>query len=377
MKITKVKTTLTYTPLDMSRIDSSVANPFTIELNNDDIQNYLFSDQIDPLLLCGDSLDVLKQIPDQSIDCCMTSPPYWGKREYSSEGIGLEADYSSYIHSMLEITAEIYRVLKPTGSFWLNIGDTYLNKSLQNIPWRIAIAMTDSQNWIQRNAAIWNKVKGNPDNANDKLRNMYEPVFHFVKRKNYYYNVDVIRNEPKKAIKTGDNPISATGVSGKKYRKQIMESTVLTDDEKDNALRSLDAVLNDVGSGVISDFRMVIRGQQRTTHSNSKKVSGRAKELESKGFYFLKYNPKGSKPGDVWEIIPEDTQKRDDNHFAPYPEELCYLPLKTTCPSNGVVLDPFCGTGTTLKVAKDLGLKSIGIDISLDYIELVRRRLNV
>ncbi len=361
----------------MSGIDYPVANLFRIQFDGDGIQEYLSSDCKDPFLLCGDSLDVLKKIPDQSIDCCMTSPPYWGKREYSSEGIGLEADYRSYVRSMLEITAEVHRVLKPAGSFWLNIGDTYLDKSLQNIPWRIAIAMVDSQGWIQRNTAIWNKVKGNPDNASDKLRNMYEPVFHFVKRKSYYYDIDRIRNEPKKAIKTGENPISATGVSGKKYRKQIMESTVLTEDEKHNAIEALDAVLGDVGSGTISDFRMIIRGQQRATHSDSTKVSGRAKELESKGFYFLKYNPKGSKPGDVWEIIPEDTQNRADGHFAPYPEELCYLPLKTTCPPGGVVLDPFCGTGTTLKVAKALGLKSIGIDISPDYIELARGRLDV
>lgn len=361
----------------MSGIDYPVANLFRIQFDGDGIQEYLSSDCKDPLLLCGDSLDVLKNIPDHSIDCCMTSPPYWGKREYSSEGIGLEADYRSYVRSMLEITAEVHRVLKPAGSFWLNIGDTYLDKSLQNIPWRIAIAMVDSQGWIQRNTAIWNKVKGNPDNANDKLRNMYEPVFHFVKRKSYYYDIDRIRNEPKKAIKTGENPISATGVSGKKYRKQIMESTVLTEDEKHNAIEALDAVLGDVGSGTISDFRMIIRGQQRATHSDSTKVSGRAKELESKGFYFLKYNPKGSKPGDVWEIIPEDTQNRAGGHFAPYPEELCYLPLKTTCPPGGVVLDPFCGTGTTLKVAKALGLKSIGIDISPDYVELARGRLDV
>jgi site-specific DNA-methyltransferase (adenine-specific) len=91
----------------------------------------------------------------------------------------------------------------------------------------------------------------------------------------------------------------------------------------------------------------------------------------------LKYNPKGSKPGDIWEIIPVDTQKREDNHFASYPEELCVIPLKTTCPPGGIVLDPFCGTGTTLTVAKSLNLKSIGIDISPEYIELIRKRLHV
>jgi site-specific DNA-methyltransferase (adenine-specific) len=118
---------------------------------------------------------------------------------------------------------------------------------------------------------------------------------------------------------------------------------------------------------------MIIRGQQRTTHSDSEKVSGRAKELRDKGFYFLKYHPNGSKPGDVWDIIPEDTQRRG-THFAPYPLDLCRRPLLATCPPGGMVLDPFCGTGTTLLAARNLGLKSVGIDISHHYLQLSQER---
>ena len=119
---------------------------------------------------------------------------------------------------------------------------------------------------------------------------------------------------------------------------------------------------------------MVIRNEQRTTHSDSTKLSGRAKELKDKGFYFLFYNPKGTMPGDVWDIMPEDTQRRK-MHFAPYPEELCVIPIKSTCPQNGVVLDPFSGTGTTMKVAYELGRKSIGIDLSNEYIKLAKQRI--
>jgi DNA modification methylase len=119
---------------------------------------------------------------------------------------------------------------------------------------------------------------------------------------------------------------------------------------------------------------MIIRGQQRTTHSDSAKVSGRAKEIREKGFYFLKYHPNGSKPSDVWEILPEDTQKRA-GHFAPYSSDLCRIPILATCPAYGVVLDPFCGTGTTLEVAKALNRSAIGIDISPAYAALTRRRL--
>ncbi len=120
---------------------------------------------------------------------------------------------------------------------------------------------------------------------------------------------------------------------------------------------------------------MIIRGQQRTTHSDSASVSGRAKELRDKGFYFLKYHPNGSKPGDVWTIIPEDTQKRKA-HFAPYPIDLCRIPLLATCPDGGIVLDPFTGTGTTLQAARSLNRKSVGIDISRRYLELCQQRCN-
>ena len=120
--------------------------------------------------------------------------------------------------------------------------------------------------------------------------------------------------------------------------------------------------------GKLADFRMVIRRQQRTTHSDSTLLSGRAKELRDKGFYFLKYHPNGSKPSDIWDIMPEDTQGRED-HFAPYPEDLCKIPLLATCPPDGIALDPFCGTGTTNLVAYRLGRKSIGIDISSRYLQ--------
>jgi site-specific DNA-methyltransferase (adenine-specific) len=118
---------------------------------------------------------------------------------------------------------------------------------------------------------------------------------------------------------------------------------------------------------------MIIRGQQRTTHSDQEKVSGRARELQQRGFYFLRYHPNGSKPSDVWDILPEDTQKRD-GHFAPYPEDLCKIPILSTCPKAGVVLDPFCGTGTTMLTAYRLGRKSLGIDISEEYISVAQER---
>lgn len=346
-------------------IENSLAEKF---------QFYCSSPVLAPLFMLGDNVDVLSKLPTASIDCCMTSPPYWGKREYENGGIGLEKNYLDYIRHLCMVFAEVKRVLKPTGSLWLNLGDSYVGKQLLGIPWRIAFALTDEQGWILRNSIIWNKVKGAPDNTKDRLRNIHENVFHFVKSpKNYYYDADAIRSNPQKAKVVNGAIVSATGVTGVRYKRQIELSTELTEAEKINAYTALEAMLKEVQSGNIADFRMIIRRQQRTTHSNSESLSGRAKELKEKGFYLLKYHPNGSKPSDVWDILPEDTQKRE-SHFAPYPVDLCKIPILATCPPDGIVLDPFVGTGTTMVAARLLGRKSLGIDICRHYLEQAQER---
>jgi len=342
-----------------------------------DVDRYLAGSRISPLFLLGDSLDVLRAIRDEAFDMIMTSPPYWGKREYENGGIGLEKHYGQFICDLCTICAELKRVLKPTGSFWLNIGDSYEKKNLLGIPWRVAITLTDEQGWILRNSVVWNKVKGGPDNTKDRLRNVHELLFHFVKsRRGYYYDTDSIRSTPKTSRVVNGSVVSATGVSGVRYKRQIELSTELSEEEKHNAFAALEEMLMEVVNGDIADFRMIIRGQQRTTHSDSQKVSGRAKELHDRGYYFLKYHPNGSKPSDVWDIIPEDTQKRRC-HFAPYPQDLCRIPLLSSCPPDGVVLDPFCGTGTTMLVASQLGRRSVGIDISEEYINQAEDRCRI
>lgn len=341
------------------------------------VEVYIKKPPREPLIVVGDALNILKIFPDQTIDCCMTSPPYWAKREYSNGGIGLEEHYTDYINNLLAICAEVKRVLRNTGSFWLNIGDSYYNKQLLGIPWRVALAMTDQQEWTLRNEVIWNKVKGGPDNAKDKLGNVHEQLFHFVKDpKNYYYNVDAIRAQPGKSRIVNGAVVSATGVSGIRYKRQIELSTALTEQEKKAALKELELMVTNLKVGEVSDFRMIIRGNQRTTHSNSDRLSGRAKELKDKGFYFLKYHKNGSKPRDVWDILPEDTQKRE-KHYAVYPEDLCKMPILATCPEDGIVLDPFVGTGTTTAVAMKLGRRAVGIDISHEYAEIARQRCQI
>jgi DNA modification methylase len=349
-------------------------NPIVTHQYRVAFEQYRTHDQRYPLLLLGDASQVLQEIPDSSIDCVMTSPPYWRKREYEHGGIGGEKDFRAYLRHLVQIVCEVKRVLKPTGSFWLNIGDSYHRKTLLGIPWRIALELIDHHGWILRNAVVWHKVKSGMDSTTDRLANRYEMVFHFVKQsKGYYYHTDAIRSHPRAAKVVHGAVVSATGVSGIRYRRQIERSTALSEEEKRAAREALDKVLAEVAAGQISDFRMILRGQQRTTHSDSIHVSGRAKELHEKGFYILRYHPNGCKPTDVWDILPEDTQRRD-SHGAPYPVDLCRIPIVATCPPEGIVLDPFCGTGTTLYAAYILDRRSVGIDMSPKYLEMAMER---
>ena len=194
----------------------------TITNVQQELEQYITNSRISPLFMLGDSFEILRQIPDEIFDCVMTSPPYWRKREYNNGGIGLEADFRKFLDDLAKICVEVKRVLKPTGSFWLNIGDSYAKKKLLGIPWRLAIKLTDEQGWTLRNSVIWNKVKGGPDNTKDRLRSVHENVFHFVKSsRGYYYDVDSIRSTPKSVKIVNGAIVSATGVSGVRYKRQI------------------------------------------------------------------------------------------------------------------------------------------------------------
>lgn len=341
-----------------------------------DIDDWLSSDSRNALVN-GDSAEVLQHVPDESIDCVMTSPPYWGVRDYDGDtGLGLEDDVDRFIDNLLEIFEEVHRVLKPEGSFWLNIGDTYEDKDLVGVPWRTALALKDRQDWILRNDVIWNKVKGNPSSADDRLRVMHEYIFHFTKQKDYYYDDEAIREEEDFDLTFKDNGdvVSPTGVSGARYRRQIKNNDMLSEEEKENALEELEEHLEMLKNREIKDFRMVIRDEQRTTHGDSEDLSGRARELAETGFYFLRYNADGPMPENIWDIVPED-EHRDDSHCAVYPVELCELPIQATCPEDGIVLDPFAGTGTTVVAANKLNRRGIGIDASEEYLTTAADRL--
>ncbi len=223
---------------------------------------------VDVEFLCGDSLDVLKRFPDESVDMCMTSPPYWGQREYDVPGLGLEEKWEAYVDNLCAILDQVQRVLKPQGSLWLNLGDTYQDKSLIGIPWRVALRLVDAHGWTLRNDIVWNKLKGAPDNSKDKLRNIHEPVFHLVKNRKYYYDADSIRSKPRESTVVNGAVVSATGVSGVRYKRQIELSTALTPAEKIAALRALQDILLNVRDGHISDSARAAGSRARARSSS-------------------------------------------------------------------------------------------------------------
>lgn len=327
----------------------------------------------------GDSARVLKCIPDNSVDCVITSPPYWQQRIYEDyDGelatiIGSESSPDAYVENLMVVIREVKRILKPSGTFWLNIGDKFWNKCLMGMPWRVAIAM-QNEGWILRSDIIWDQMKGT-QSSKDRFRDIYEHLFQFVKSSKYYFDGDAVRIVPEKDAYEKDGEItSATGVTGKKYFAQIHNSVYLSQTEKENALQALNATLDEMRSGEVVDFRMTIRGEQRIYHSESTKISGRAKELRDKGFYIMKMRKKGYLPSNIWRIVPEDTWRKD-THCAVFPEELLQVPIQSTCPVGGLVLDPFSGTGSTVDAAVKLGRRGIGIDLSRQYTEIAKKRL--
>lgn len=328
--------------------------------------------------LVGDCLTVMKMMEDESVNCIITSPPYWGMRRYDNDNdvheVGNEDTFEEYVHKLTSIFSEAKRVLVKDGSLWLNIGDKYNNKELMGMPWRVAISLMDQGGWILRNDVIWNQLKGT-QSCKDRLRDSYEHIFHFVKTKKYYYDADAIRIKPTLKPKvTKDSTISSTGVSGKKYRSQIENSADLSSDEKAAALEALDSTLMDIRMGKLNDFRMTIRGVQRAWHSESTEISGRARELQEKGFYIMRIGSNGHLPTDIWDIVPEDTWRKD-SHCAVFPEELLRIPILATCPEDGVVLDPFSGTGSTVAAALKLKRRGIGIELSKEYNENAKKRV--
>ncbi len=325
-------------------------------------------------LICGDAKTTLSKFKAKSINCITTSPPYWGQREYDATNhIGLEADFNTYLKNLKDVFNEAQRVLKDDGSFWLNMGDRYVQKHLQGMPWRVALALIDD-GWILRQDVIWDKMRLT-QSARDRFRTIHEYVFHFVKKPKYYFNRKNIlwTHDVRPKIVKG-RIASITGVTGAKYQKEVRESKHLTKIEKKTALNDIERTLQEMKTGKIIDFRMQIRGRPRTFNGNSLKLSGRAKELHAKGYFIKTHKAEGHMPDNIFRLVPEDVH-REDHHCAVYPVTLMDLPIRATCPPGGIVLDPFVGTGTSIVTALKHGKRAVGIDISKKYKKIAINRI--
>jgi len=265
----------------------------------------------------GDALTVIKIFPESFINCVVTSPPYWKMRDYEIEfQIGQENSYEEYIDNLISVFREVKRVLRDDGTLWVNIGDKYQDKTLLMIPERFAIRMIDD-GWKLRNVIIWKKKNPVPSSAKDRFTVDYEYVYFFTKSGRYYF---------------------------KQIREELSESTL-----------------------------------KRVNYGHSRKNKIWYNKYAVSADSFEKYREKvkngeliGRNKRCVWEI---SHSQNSSLHFAPYPEELVEIILTAGCPENGVVLDPFVGSGTTLFVAKKMGINYIGIDINPDYVKIAEKRV--
>ena len=299
-----------------------------------------------------DCLTGLRNLPDDSIDCCVTSPPYFNLRDYGVSGqIGLEDTPEQYIQKLVGVFHEVRRVLAPAGTLWVNIGDCYAgsgkgaanypdnamkykqgtnrgtvgrsaivkkfdgykSKDLIGIPWMLAFALR-ADGWFLRQDIIWAKPNPMPESMKDRCTKSHEYIFLLTKSPKYYFDCEAIHE---KAVTSGTIPTNAPRYGGNKYTATP---------EKFYRTKSGNAYID--------------------------------REFRNKR--------------DVWTI---PTQPLQEAHFATFPEKLVADCILAGCPENGIVLDPFMGSGTTGIVARKFNRKYIGIEWNPEYIQIADKRL--
>lgn len=326
---------------------------------------------------CADALSGLKQLETGSVNCCVTSPPYYGLRDYGTDGqIGLESTPEEYISRTVSVFREVWRVLHDDGTLWLNMGDSYAGsgmgaanypnktgekqttnkgsmsttgraglrfdgikpKDLMGMPWMLAFALR-TDGWYLRQDIIWNKPNPMPESVRDRCTKAHEYIFLLSKSPHYYFDADAIK-EP-----CVQNEM-ATGFRGGAY---------CNNKTFDNSA-----------------------GWNREDHGNAKpKRYGGKKYTENPDVFFRTksggiYRFTGNRnKRDVWTVA---TQPFKEAHFATFPPELIKPCILAGCPEGGTVLDPFMGSGTTLVTANELDRNCIGFDINPDYCEMANRR---
>lgn len=361
--------------------------------------------QLDHIYL-GDCLEVLQHLPDQCVDMVITSPPYFNLRDYGVEGqLGSESSVETYVENLAAVFTEARRVLKDSGSCWVNLGDTYTDQALACVPDRFKIKMSES-GWICRNEIIWHKPNAMPSSAKTRFNTDYEKLYFFTKKKKYFFETQY---EPLKSKPPG-KPAGKKPGEGK-YESTEQESSVRQGMNKKRGEKLIVLRKNLPEQSAFVDFmRSRISVDDIVANSNLKrsKVEHWFRRDQS-GFAYpsvedwnaikwllddwgpdfaaidrgltevtvetddiLKNAHRGRVKRAVWSI---STKPFSGCHYAPFPEELVKTPILACSPEGGVVLDPFMGSGTTAVVAKKLRRHYVGIELNASYIEVAKKRI--
>lgn len=284
------------------------------------------SNKMEGKVILGDIRDVAPTLPDNFFQAIVTSPPYFGHRDYSKGSnpneIGRESEPDEYVENLVRIFRDLRPKLKSAGLFWLNLGDTYRDKLLLGIPWRVALALQDD-GWILRSDVIWYKPNAMPSSVKDRPTTDHEYLFMFARTPDYYYDADAIR-EPhvtfteKSKMRGGRNHFGKVGG---------------TPEAGKNA-----------GNNNLHDGR-----------------------------WDQAFNPKGRNKRTVWEI---PLSKFRDAHFAVYPEKLVETCILASSREGDVIFDPFTGSGTTGVVAYRLARRFVGVELVEEYQGMAQTRLD-
>ena len=285
-----------------------------------------------PEVIQGDALTILKTLDSESVQCVVTSPPYWGLRDYGVEGqAGLEETPEEFIANLVKVFREVKRVLRDDGTVWLNLGDTYWGggggnymthttfkpKDIVGIPFRVAFALQEDGWWLRQDI-VWNKPNPMPESVVDRCTKSHEYIFLLTKSKKYYYDNEAIK-EP---------------VTGNSH-----------DGRKDSRLSP-------------NSFYEIEEGSFNNR----------------KGTWKHTYLPTRRNKRSVWKI---GTKPYSEAHFATFPEELPETCIKVATKIGDTVLDIFAGSGTTLRAASRLGRKGIGIELNPEYIKILKKRCKI
>lgn len=313
--------------------------------------------------LTGDVLNILELLPSESVHCCVTSPPYWGLRDYGVDGqLGLEKTPEEYVNKLVNVFREVKRVLRKDGTLWLNLGDSYASgktkdceipdlmwsnqqsrkppsglksKDLVGIPWMVAFALR-SDGWFLRSDIVWEKPNAMPSSVKDRPTKSHEYVFLLSKSSRYYYDADAIK-EPAKEWSGQAAVFERTGL----VSEHIIPNQSAAQHRKSR-------------SGNLERKMGSARGRTGSHLGGSIPWEGATRNKRS-----------------VWKIA---TKPFKGAHFAVFPPELVKPCILAGCPKGGMVIDPFGGSGTVAIVADELGRDSVYIDLSTKYTEMAKER---